>query len=97
MKKTILMCLSIVGLTFGTGVTVLAAHQTVEHGASWNYGRGWNYAYSNVTSSTHWHSSSVTRGEDSSSSGDTKPGVVSKASIGAWPWDGEVNYYYNVW
>lgn len=58
-----------------------AAHQTVEYGASWDYGRGWNYAYSHLASSWRWHSSATTREGNVSMSGATAPGNTSYSSI----------------
>lgn len=75
-----------------------AAHQTVKFGASWNYGTNSTRttAYSNVTSTTHDHSSSVTHNDDSDASGWVQAGKVSKASIGIMPWSTDIHYYYNV-
>ncbi|KEI13846.1 hypothetical protein Z959_02135 [Clostridium novyi B str. ATCC 27606] len=75
-----------------------AAHQTVKFGASWDYGTNSTRttAYSNVTSTSHWHSSSVTHNDDSDASGWIKPGKVSNASISIMPWSTDIHYYYNI-
>lgn len=104
MKKQLLAFAACAAI-LGSGVTGLseakAAHQTVSQwNASWSYGseivltgrRG----YSNLGSSVRWHSSSVTIGEGSNFSGDTRPGVESKASrISGYTATG--HYYYNIW
>lgn len=69
---------------------------TVEYGASWDYGsipiiHGW----SNLTSSSRWHSSTVTAAGASSMSGNTKPGVTSYADL--WFAAPTFNAYYNIW
>lgn len=69
---------------------------TVAYGASWDYGsipviHGW----SNLTSSSRWHSSTVTATGASSMSGDTKPGVTSYADL--WFAAPTFNAYYNIW
>lgn len=70
--------------------------KTVEYGASWDYGSiPLVYGWSNLTSSTRWHSSTVTATGASDTSGPTSPGVTSNASLwDKWP---TFNAYYNIW
>lgn len=77
--------------------SVGAAHKTIEYQASWDYGRNVGvYAYSNVSTSTRYHSSTVTCGSSSSMSGTVGPGTTSYANLWVNVWDGP-NYYYNIW
>lgn len=82
-------------MVFSQGVA--ATQQNISYGASWNYGRNAGiYAYSNVTSSSRQHSSTVTCGSSSSMSGTVEAGVTSYANIWVAPWD-HPSYYYNIW
>ncbi|MGP1514290.1 MAG: hypothetical protein ACTTI7_08280 [Gemella haemolysans] len=94
-KKVFVLALTLMFSAIGGGA--YAAHQTVEYGGSWEYGRAWKYAYSHLASSWRWHSSSTTGNGNISMSGDTAPGYPSYSSITIYPWQGSVNYYYNIW
>lgn len=102
--KKLFISLAVCGMALISGIgnveQVEAAHKTVEYGGSWTYGseivltgrRG----YSNMASSSRWHSSSVTIGEGSDMSGSTQPGIVSKASRVA-SYTATAYCYYNIW
>lgn len=69
---------------------------TVKYGASWDYGsipvvHGW----SNLSSGTRWHSSTVTATGKSAYSGSTQPGVTSFADL--WWAAPTFNAYYDIW
>ena len=70
--------------------------RTVEYGASWDYGSipfvcGW----SNLTSSTRWHSSTVTATWGRDESGSKAPGDPATALLCfKFP---TYNAYYNIW
>lgn len=85
-----------IGNYYSSNYKVQAATKTVEWGASWSYGRQWGHSvYSNLASSSRWHSSSVVANSKSNYSGNTKPGVTSKARVN---WAGNVaNSYYRIW
>lgn len=101
--KKLFLSLVVCGTILGVGISNVeyanAAHKTVEYGESWTYGseivlKG-RRGYSNLASTSRWHSSSVTIGEGSAMSGNTKPGVESKASrISGYTAKG--HYYYNI-
>lgn len=98
MKKILsLVLLATLVTIMSLSQTVAASHKTIKFGASWDYGRNAGiYAYSNVTSSTNPHRSTVTCGSSSNSSGNKPAGEVSYASLWVAPWDSP-NYYYSIW
>lgn len=103
MKKFIIS-LAVFGSILSAGLVNMgeaqAAQKTVEYGGSWTYGSGivltGKRAYSNLASSKRWHSSSVTIGEGSNMSGDTQPGITSKAERIAG-YTATAYCYYNIW
>ncbi|MFZ2539988.1 lactococcin 972 family bacteriocin [uncultured Trichococcus sp.] len=96
MNKKIRLVLSLVLLGFTVIPVASAATQTVEYGASWSYGRNVGvYVYSNLTSSTRDHSSTVVLGSQSAYDSQ-KAGTTSKATL--WTANSNTaNYYYNIW
>lgn len=75
----------------------IALAETVDYGASWNYGRNAGvYAYSSVFSSTHWHSASVTASNGAYDYDQAAPQYQAYAEIWVAPWD-HVQFYWNVW
>lgn len=102
--KKFMLTLGVCSAILGGGLTQVeqseAAHKTVEFGASWTYGSKivltGKQGYSNLASSTRYHSSSVTIGSGSAFSGTKNPGVEAKASRVA-SYTATVYAYYNIW
>lgn len=98
-KKIVPIAVLSCAFTVFSIMPAFATVKTVDYGASWSYGFS-NFltkAYSNVTSSSNWHSSTVVSDDDSSASGAVEPGQTSYASIGMMPWTNPIHFYWNVW
>lgn len=97
---TILTLALIIGLSIGTSKDIKAATRIVEYGATWTYGSyiSWDgkHAYSNLLSTTRWHSSTASISGNTANSGSTQPGVQSRADRAGYIWDTAYSYY-NIW
>lgn len=70
--------------------------KTVEYGASWDYGSiPFVHGWSNLTSGSRWHSSTVTAGGNSSYD-KQGPGVQSKAELWLSAFS-TYTAYYSIW
>lgn len=87
-------------LVLSSAVYVSAVHQTVEYGASWDYGRNWTrvWADNSLTSTVAYKTTTITHGTRVAESGTVAPQTAQAfCHLSLWPSDTGENYYYNIW
>lgn len=90
-KGRVITALATTGAALALTITPALAATVYAQGGTWNYGVGNTYVWSYYSHNGRTHSASV-KGNYSTSSGWTRPGVTARASA-TKAWTGNQSYY----